>query len=208
VAGEAAAVVAAGATAPYRIARTPPWVAPGAYKVRLTANGQTSTQPITVKMDPRVKDTPAVTQIYAFTTQAEDGAMAAEAAYKEARAAADKLHQKPASAAIDALIKDLDAIAPPAAAVAPGGGGGGGAAGGAAAPAPAPAAGAPAAAAPLTANLSTIGGEMVAAVMAIQGSEMPPTAAQVTACQQRQGEYTALMAKWTAIKVRLKAAGL
>jgi hypothetical protein len=49
---------------------------------------------------------------------------------------------------------------------------------------------------------------MVAAVMAIQGSEMPPTAAQVTACQQRQGEYTALMAKWTAIKVRLKAAGL
>jgi photosystem II stability/assembly factor-like uncharacterized protein len=200
-----------------------PWVAPGAYKVRLTANGQTSTQPITVKMDPRVKDTPAVTQIYAFTTQAEDGAMAAEAAYKEARAAADKLHQKPASAAIDALIKDLDAIAPPAAAVAPGGGGGGGrggggrgggraggggAGGGAAAPAPAPAAGAPAAAAPLTPNLSTIGGEMVAAVMAIQGSEMPPTAAQVTACQQRQGEYTALMAKWTAIKVRLKAAGL
>jgi hypothetical protein len=173
-------------------------------------------------MDPRVKETPAVTQIYTFTTQAEDGAMAAEAAYKEARDAAEKLHQKPASAAIDALIKDLDAIAPPAAAAAPGGGagggrggggrgggrGGGGAGGGAAAPAPAPVAGAPAAAAPLTPNLSSIGSEMVAAALAIQGSEMPPTAAQVTACQQRQAEYTALMAKWTAIKARVKAAGL
>ena len=34
--------------------------------------------------------------------------------------------------------------------------------------------------------------------MAFQGSEMPPTAAQVTAVQQRQAEYAALMAKWAA----------
>jgi hypothetical protein len=60
----------------------------------------------------------------------------------------------------------------------------------------------------LTPNLSSIGSEMVAAAMAMQGSEMPPTAAQVTACQQRQEEYAALAAKWTALKLRLKAAGL
>ena len=35
-----------------------PWVAPGEYTVKLTANGQTYTQPLTVKMDPRIK-TPA-----------------------------------------------------------------------------------------------------------------------------------------------------
>jgi hypothetical protein len=32
-----------------------PWVLPGRYTVRLTANGETYEQPLTVKMDPRVK---------------------------------------------------------------------------------------------------------------------------------------------------------
>ena len=44
---------------------------------------------------------------------------------KDARAAADKLRAKPQSAANDALIKEIDAIAPPAAANAAGAGGGG-----------------------------------------------------------------------------------
>src|SRR5439155_19006269 len=35
-----------------------PWVAPGVYTVKLTVNGKSYTQPLTVKMDPRVK-TPA-----------------------------------------------------------------------------------------------------------------------------------------------------
>ena len=34
---------------------TAPWVMPGNYTVRLTANGQTQEQPITISMDPRVK---------------------------------------------------------------------------------------------------------------------------------------------------------
>ena len=54
-----------------------PWVAPGTYTVRLTVDGKSSTQPIVVKMDPRVKETPAVQQIYTLTTQAENNAMAA-----------------------------------------------------------------------------------------------------------------------------------
>ncbi|MEA2490360.1 MAG: hypothetical protein QOH21_2152, partial [Acidobacteriota bacterium] len=37
---------------------TSPWVLPGTYTVRLTAGGKTSTQPLVVQMDPRVK-TPA-----------------------------------------------------------------------------------------------------------------------------------------------------
>jgi hypothetical protein len=42
--------------APYDTPKEPrgPWVLPGAYTVRLTANGQTITQPLVVKMDPRV----------------------------------------------------------------------------------------------------------------------------------------------------------
>jgi len=38
---------------------TGPWAAPGSYIVRLTANGRSSTQPLTIKMDPRVKATQA-----------------------------------------------------------------------------------------------------------------------------------------------------
>ncbi|MFI5178360.1 MAG: glycoside hydrolase, partial [Vicinamibacterales bacterium] len=201
-----------------------PWVAPGAYTVRLTVDGKSSTQPITVKMDPRVKDSLAVQQIYTLTTQAENNAIAAEAAVKDARDAADKLRAKPQSAATDALIKEIDAIAPPAAAAGAGGGGfggrgggggrggrGGARGGGAGAPgAPAPAGGPPAAPAPEAASqtLASIGPAMVAAVMPMQSSEMAPTAAVLKACQDRQAEYTALMAKWNALKLKLKAAGV
>src|SRR6185295_15943786 len=34
---------------------TSPWVTPGDYTVVLTANGKSYTQPLTVKMDPRIK---------------------------------------------------------------------------------------------------------------------------------------------------------
>jgi hypothetical protein len=34
---------------------TAPWVMPGNYKIRLTVNGQTQEQPMTITMDPRVK---------------------------------------------------------------------------------------------------------------------------------------------------------
>jgi hypothetical protein len=53
----------AGSTPGYSIAATPgdtaadpkgPWVVPGTYTVKLTANGRSYTQPLTVKMDPRV----------------------------------------------------------------------------------------------------------------------------------------------------------
>jgi hypothetical protein len=38
---------------------TGPWAAPGNYIVRFTANGKSSSQPLTIKMDPRVKATQA-----------------------------------------------------------------------------------------------------------------------------------------------------
>src|SRR5262249_60309483 len=38
---------------------TSPWVMPGQYAVVLTANGKTYSQPLTVKMDPRVKTSAA-----------------------------------------------------------------------------------------------------------------------------------------------------
>ena len=53
--------------------------------MRLTANGKSMTQPIVIKMDPRVKITPEVQQIFTLTTQMEDQRQDGAAAYKEAR---------------------------------------------------------------------------------------------------------------------------
>jgi photosystem II stability/assembly factor-like uncharacterized protein len=180
-----------------------PWVPPGSYTVRLTANGRTMTQPIVVRMDPRVKVTPEIQQIFTLTGRIENEAQDALTAQKDARALIDKLGAKPQSASTDALIAKLEEIAPGDAATAPagrnggrggarggrGGGGRGGGRGGNAAAAEAPAA-----------TLASIGAQMVASLTAMQAAEMPPTAAQLTACATQEAAYTALMTKWTALK--------
>ncbi len=170
-----------------------PWVAPGSYSVRLTADGHSQTQPIVVKLDPRVKVTPQVEQIFTLTTQIQTEAMSAAGAYKEARALAGKVKARPQSAANVALLKQLDEIAPEQAADEGGRGGRGGRGGGgfgAAAPVGPP-------------NLSNIGPALVAAVMPMQASEMPPTAVELKACTKEQAAYTALMAKWSALKAKV-----
>src|SRR4029078_6226200 len=46
-----------------------PWVPPGTYTVRLTADGTTSSQPIVVRLDPRVRiDPAALTQLNTLST--------------------------------------------------------------------------------------------------------------------------------------------
>ncbi len=164
-----------------------PWVAPGTYTVRLTVNGKTFTQPISIKLDPRVKVTPEVQQIFTLTTQMENNARTARKAYEEARELAAKVKD-------EALRKQIEELAP-AEMEGRGGrggrGGGGGGRGGFGAPEPAPAP-----------NLSNIGPLMITAVMGMQGSEMPPTATQLQAVSKEQAAYTSVMAKWTALKAK------
>src|SRR5581483_5037372 len=104
----------------------------------------------------------------------EDNARNAEAAYKDARALEEKVKARPQSPANEALLKQIDAIAPVEAEPAGGrggrggrggGGGFGGGRGAAAEPPPPP-------------TLANIGQENVAAAQSMQGSEMPPTAAE------------------------------
>jgi hypothetical protein len=165
-----------------------PWVPPGVYVVRLTVGDQSQSQPITIKMDPRVKITPAVQQIFTLTVQMENAANRAAAAQKEARGMIEKLKARQQSANDDALLKKLEEIAPVEAAAPDAGGGFGGGFGPAADRPPGPA------------NLTNIGARLVASVMTMQGSEMPPTAAQLEACKKQSAAFTALMAKWAALK--------
>ena len=173
-----------------------PWVAPGMYSVRLTVNGKGVAQPIVVKMDPRVKLTPEVEEIFTLTAQAEDSARSAQAAYQAARALAEKIKARPKSAANDALLKEVEKLAPPEPAAPVGGGrgrggrgGGGGGGGGFGAPEPPP-------------NLSNIAGQLIASVMPMQASEMAPTAIQLSAFNQQREAYNSLMTRWGALRVK------
>jgi hypothetical protein len=76
-------------------APTSPWVQPGQYTVVLTANGHSSTQPLTIRIDPRVKTPfPALTQQFTASAQL----------YEDARSLSDAANHA------DALREQLDAI--------------------------------------------------------------------------------------------------
>jgi hypothetical protein len=64
-----------------------PWAAPGQYTVALTVDGKSYTQPLTLKMDPRVT-TPAIglTQQFTLSKQLYDGIIEAQKALEQVRA--------------------------------------------------------------------------------------------------------------------------
>ncbi len=174
-----------------------PWAPPGKYTVRLTVDGAVFTQPITVKLDPRVK-TPALVmnQVFALTKEMYAGARAAHDAATAARASAAGLSQS-SSASAAALKARIDSLAP--AQVAGGGGRGGrgggfagGRGGGAAGPAAPP-------------SLDAVSSSMLAAAMAMQSAEVAPTAAQLEACTKARAQYVAVMAKWASLKAQAAA---
>jgi len=204
------------AAVPFNTAPTSnaPWVAPGVYTVKLTVNGKSYTQPLTVKMDPRVK-TPALGLLQQATLSKAlyDGALdtqAALVALRNLRASVktsqDAAGQSPvakALAAYDAKAAALEG------AIAGGGGGRGGAAQAAAAPGAAPAAGRGGAAAPSVASaetLSAFGGTVTSIIGLLQAADVTPTSQVVAAATARQKALASLMATWTAIKTTELAA--
>ena len=69
-----------------------PWVPPGSYTVRLTVDGATKTQPIVVRLDPRVRIAPAaLATLNTLSTGLYWEAVAAHRAFNDARALAATL---------------------------------------------------------------------------------------------------------------------
>jgi hypothetical protein len=164
-----------------------PWAPPGSYVVRLTANGNSYTQPLSLHLDPRVK-TPALAlaTLASLTREMYDGAKGARVAADQARALAALLEGPDAAA----LKEQLTALAPPAAAGAgrgggrgAGGGRGGGRGGGVAAP-----------------TLDSVSASMMAAAMALQAAEVAPTARDVASVAEARRQAGAVMAKWTKLR--------
>jgi photosystem II stability/assembly factor-like uncharacterized protein len=196
---------------PYNTAPGPgtPWVNPGTYTVKLTVNGKSYTQPITVKQDPRVK-TPALVmqQVYTLTRSAYFGAIDLQAAAQEVQRVRDQfaaLLPQAKGTTVPALMdlgKKIELMRGESLGVTSGGvftpAAGGGRGGGAPA----------GPTSPLTA--------LTGVMNSLQAADVQPTANQLAAMNAALASYREAMARWNAIKtvdlpalnVTLKAAGL
>jgi hypothetical protein len=173
-----------------------PWAPAGQYTVRLTANGRTYTQPLTLVLDPRVT-TPAadLTRVAQLSREMYDDAVAAHAAYESARGLVKALEAAGGQDAV-AFEMQVEAVAP--------------------AP-PARSSGffrRPAASGPPT--LNGVSDELMDAAMAMQQAEVAATAREVQACDEARTRSRDVMGRWqqlsttglAQLNAKRKAAGL
>ncbi len=165
-----------------------PWAPPGSYTVRLSTTGKKLEQPLTLKMDPRVKTPLAgLAQLSALSKEMYDAAVTARAAYTRARALGTRLESASATGA-GALREKIDSLAPDDR--------------GAESRAPRRR-GRAEADGPET--LKSVGDSLMRAAMAMQGADNTPTANQVAACARARARYRDVMARWTALERTARA---
>ena len=174
-----------------------PAVLPGQYTVKLTVSGRTSTQPLTVKMDPRVKTPPAgLAQQFFIALRSYEGIGKAQEALKQIRKvrAQVKQLQDRAEKKEGKLTDALTALDRKAAALEGqgggrgqrGGGGGGFGFGG-------PAAGG-------KPTLTRLSGQLLGLLMLVEAADATPTTQAVAASTKVQGELTTLLGRWGELK--------
>jgi len=160
-----------------------PWVPPGTYTVRLTVDGTTKTQPIVVRLDPRVRIDPAtLATLNGLSTGLYWEAVAAHRAFNEAKALAATLDAR-SGAAVDSIKSELEALAPSGLQrnvrlLRRRGGG------------------------PATPSLEAVSNALQAAAMAMQAAEVAPTAAQLAAANAARTQARRVMAQWAAVKAK------
>jgi photosystem II stability/assembly factor-like uncharacterized protein len=162
-----------------------PWVPSGNYTVKLTVDGKSMTQPITVHLDPRVTIAPAtLLQLNTLSSGLYWEAVAAHQAFTDARALAKTLESR-SGAAADAVKKELEVLAPstvqrnvrqlrrrnePA-----------------------------------VTSLEAASNALQAAALSIQAAEVAPTAVQITAANTARAQAKPVMAQWAAVQAKVKA---
>jgi hypothetical protein len=156
-----------------------PWAPPGAYTVELIVDGTTYRQPITVRLDPRVR-TPAraLTQLATESRALWARAHETHRAHRQARALAALLEREPGDAAA-ALKAQLDTIAPATpAGVRPRGRRRGVSA---------------------STTLAAAATSLMAAANAMQWSDVAPTRVQLDAARFAEAQATAVLARWRTV---------
>ncbi|HEY8310003.1 MAG TPA: hypothetical protein VIG47_05570, partial [Gemmatimonadaceae bacterium] len=161
-----------------------PWAPPGTYTVRLTVAGRSYTQPLTVRLDPRVKTPAAALALNTkLSLEMYELARSTRQAYGQAHDLGEKLAQLQKDQKVDvaAFKAQVDSVAP---SEARGGRRFFGARGG----------GRPAI------TLNGASSAALAASLAMQSAETAPTAAQIAACARARTEAQAAMTRWNAMK--------
>jgi hypothetical protein len=155
-----------------------PWIMPGDYTIRLTVDGRSYTQALTVKMDPRVHAPEAALQRqFDASMRAYHEAMAASAALGQARDLEKQIAARKSSAKLASYRKQLEELSGPEVT--------------------SPYAlffhhGPP--------TLGTIGLSLQMLMRRMQAADRAPTAADMEALGQISSEYRSLMARWEKLK--------
>jgi photosystem II stability/assembly factor-like uncharacterized protein len=179
-----------------------PWVMPGSYTLKLTVDGKSYTQPLTVKMDPRVRTPVAeLTQQFTLSKLLYDDILDASKGLEQARALRKQIEQLRERAGQGATADAMAAFDKKVAELA--GGGGGRGAGGRFAPGGGPD------------TLASVQGALSGLLRLVQGADVAPTPQAAAAADDRRKALAALMQRWRALQQdlaslndQLKEAGL
>jgi hypothetical protein len=203
------------AAVPYTVSpSSTPWVNPGTYTVKLTVNGKSYTQPITVMQDPRVKTPALVMQdVYAATEATYFGAVDAQEVARQAQGLRDQVAALLPQAtdttkqALEDFDKKVEALEGAGGAGAGGRGGRGGRGGGRS--------GAPDTAAAAPASLSSVAGTLSGLMNSLQAADVrrprirwPRSRARARRRRRRWRAGRRSRRSICPLNVKLKAAGL
>jgi hypothetical protein len=175
-----------------------PAVLPGTYTVKLTAQGRSFSQPLVVKMDPRVPTAPdALAQQFALALRCYEGVGKVQATLKQVRTlrakvreARERVEQKRGAAPVAASLTELDKKASALEGQALGGRRGFASADGAK--------GAP--------SLTRVNGQLLQLLQLVEGADAAPTPQAVAAALQTHKALDALLERWSELRERdLKA---
>jgi hypothetical protein len=168
---------------------TTPWVNPGTYTVTLTVDGKTYAQPLTVKLDPRVKTSAvALQQIYTVSKATYYAALDATLAAQRAKALREQI-AKLRSTATGGASASLPQGLPPQLAsldkkleglVGEGARDGGPRDSGE--------------------SLGSAGAELARVMNLLQDADVPPTTLKLGVISRARGSAARTMARWAAIK--------
>jgi len=159
---------------------TAPWAAPGLYRVKLTVNGRSYTQPLTLKMDPRVK-TPALglAQQFTLSKQLYDDLLTLQKAMDDAKALRTQLQQRRTNGGSATRVAELESRLTALEGQSAGFGRGG-------------------AQGPST--LNSVAGGLNQLLTLLQGADVTPTTQLASAVQTRHATVAEILKRWQALQ--------
>ncbi|HLG14809.1 MAG TPA: glycoside hydrolase [Blastocatellia bacterium] len=162
-----------------------PWALPGNYTVRLTVGGRTFSQPLVLKMDPRVK-TPAegLARQHEIAMKCYEGLIQVRDALAELRKVRSQLKDLAGRVSPGPLADSIAALDKSCAALEGAGGGRFGGAGG----------GEP--------TLNRVQGELLTLMDIVEGADVAPTTQAVNASEELQRRLAAVLSRWREMEDR------